>query len=94
MARKIGDNMIKMIYSDSLDEMVVSGFTKQKVYFNDKGYLICKPIHYTWNDEDCVYYNDVIDYNWYGSIPKNGTKIYTIKPYFDICRLLIKLDKC
>ena len=37
--------MDKMIYSNSLEDMVISGFTWDKH-------------HYTWNDEDCLFYRD------------------------------------
>ena len=42
-----------MIYSNSLDEMVLSGFYMKK---KDGTYR-----HYTWNDEDCVYWADDVD---------------------------------
>lgn len=50
--------MEKMIYSNSLGEMVNAGFTKGKY-------------HYTWNDSDCLYYNDEIEDIYYIEIPLN-----------------------
>lgn len=51
--------MNKMIYSDSLDEMVIFGFSIHGV-------------HYTWNDDDCVYWSDMTDDDYYMEVPKNA----------------------
>ena len=55
--------MAYMIYSDSLDEMVVYGFTVQ---------LRRGTAHYTWDDVDCVYYHDDIDGNYYFEMPADA----------------------
>ena len=52
--------MMKMVYSDSLDEMVVQQFTY-------KGHL------YVWNDEDCVYYDETEgDESYLFEVPANA----------------------
>lgn len=56
MKRVLGSNYI---YSDSLDEMVLKGFTY-------------KGKHYTWNDPDCVYYQDDVDDEWYDEVPEGA----------------------
>ena len=81
-----------MIYSDSLCEMVVAGFTRQKVYFGNDGIKKCRPIHYTWNDEDCVYYSDDTDEDFYMEVPQNGIKTYSLK-IGHTARVLIRVDK-
>ena len=48
-----------MIYSDSLECMVHKGFS----YHHS---------HYTWNDEDCVYWNDDTDDDYYMEIPSDA----------------------
>ena len=53
--------MKKMIYSDSLDIMVYSGFTLGKN-------------HYTWHDLDCVYYNDDCEEDFYMEIPHDAIR--------------------
>lgn len=49
----------KMVWSDSLVEMVHVGFTIGKK-------------HYSWNDEDCVYYWDEADDDYYMEAPDNA----------------------
>ncbi len=56
--------MMKMIYSDSLNEMVVYGF---RMKLKRGGYT-----HYTWSDADCVYWNDDVDDKYYMEVPKNA----------------------
>ena len=51
--------MDKMIYSNSLDYMVVSGF-----YW--------KGMHYTWNDEDVVFWNDSVDDDFFWCVPDDA----------------------
>lgn len=82
------------IYSESLDEMVENGFSMVAVLFGDNGYKVCKPIHYTWSDEDCVYYNDGVDDDFYMEIPKCvGAKYCCRNKNFNYKRYMIKLDK-
>ena len=63
---------MKMVYSDSLNEMVQAGFTLVKVRFYKDGrpYKVTK-IHFTWNDYDCVYWCDDTD-DWFYFEPKAG----------------------
>lgn len=82
---------VKMVYSDSLCKMVVAGFTRQRIYFGNDGITKCKPIHYTWDDSDCVYYNDDTDNDFYMEVPKNGAKAYSLK-LRHTSRILIRLD--
>ena len=56
----------KMIWSDSLDENVVAGFTIEDEVDGTK--------HYTWNDDDCVYYWDEADDDYYMEVPM-GAKV-------------------
>ena len=50
---------MRMIYSDSLNEMIIKGFTY-------------KSKHYTWNDLDCVYYCDNVDDTYFFEVPINA----------------------
>ena len=56
----------KMVYSDSLDEYVIAGFTIEDEEEGTK--------HYTWYDDDCVYYWDEADDDYYMEVPK-GAKL-------------------
>ena len=83
-----------MIYSDDLETMIPAGFTTQKVLFDrqgGEGYKVCKPMHYSWNEEDLLYYSDDIDGKAYDEIPENGFKSYTLK-LGKRARVLVKLD--
>ena len=83
-----------MIYSDYLETMIPAGFTTQKVLFDrrgNEGYKICKPMHYSWNEEDLLYYSDDIDGEYYIEIPKNGEKRLTLK-LGKTARVLVILD--
>lgn len=55
----------KMVYSDSLDRLVIYGF-----WVDDDG--CSEKIHYTWNDDDCVYYSDVEDGEFYSDVPRGA----------------------
>ena len=71
-----------MIYSDSVGYMVQSGFTTRKVVFDNicvNRYSIKKAFHWTWNDEDCVYYRDDVDDMVVDEPIKNGQKTYVLK---------------
>ena len=83
-----------MIYSNSLGCMIEKGFTISKVVFYNKGgfKLLRYKEHFTWNDNDCVYYSDEIDGKYYFEIPKNGTKCYVLIPSAH-GRLLVRVDK-
>ena len=58
--RKVKD----MIYSESLDEMIIKGFYMKK---NNGEYR-----HYTWNDLDCLYWADDVDDMFYNEVPQNA----------------------
>lgn len=47
---------MKYIYSHSLDDIVLKAF-----YYKGK--------HYTWNDIDCVYYDDDTEENYFMDVP-------------------------
>lgn len=49
-----------IVWSDTLDDFVVKGFTY-------KGH------HYTWNDQDAVYYRDDVDDHILYSVPELAT---------------------
>ncbi len=54
--------MAKYIYSDQEDRMVKQGFVRKysigdEVWIGDE--------HFTWNDEDEVYWSDVVDDKYY-----------------------------
>ena len=55
---------MKYVYSDSLNEMVIKGF---KMRMKNGEYT-----HYTWNDADCLYWNDDRDDKYYMSVPQNA----------------------
>jgi hypothetical protein len=52
---------VKMIYSDSLSKTLCSGFTYKKH-------------HWTWNDDDCLYYRDDVDDCWCNDVPEGAVK--------------------
>ena len=84
----------KMIYSDYLETMIPTGFTTQKILFDrqgNEGYKVCKPMHYSWNEEDLLYYSDDVDDKAYDEIPTNGIKSYTLK-LGKRARIMVKLD--
>ena len=58
-----------MVYSDSLGVMIIKGFYMKKKNGEYR--------HYTWNDEDCVYWADDVDDRYYCEIPNNA--IFTLK---------------
>ena len=60
---------VKMIYSESLDCMVIKGFYMKK---KNGEY-----IHYTWDDLDCVYWAVDVDDRYYEELPENA--ILTLK---------------
>ena len=50
---------MKYIYSHSLDDMVVESF-------------YCNGQHYTWNDADCVFYNDATEEDFWMTVPDDA----------------------
>ena len=57
-------NTNNMIFSKYLGEMVIKGFYMKK----KNGDLR----HYTWNDDDCVYWADDVDDKFYFEVPQNA----------------------
>ena len=87
--------MYKMVYSNTLECMVVSGFTVQRVAIDKSGltnYKIYEPKHYTWDDDDCVYRRDDVDDVWFENIPRNGRRCLMLTLLYR-GRFLVKLDK-
>lgn len=56
--------MSSYIYSDSLDTMVVRGFTIHWKKYGDE--------HYTWSDDDCLYWSDDRDDYCYADVPEKA----------------------
>ena len=50
---------MEYIYSESLNDMVVKSF-----FWNGS--------HYTWNDADCVFYNDESDDDYWMTVPDDA----------------------
>ena len=50
---------MKQIYSDYLEKMIPSGFTVDGT-------------HYTWDEDDLLYWSDETDEDYYMSIPNNA----------------------
>ena len=87
--------MVKMIYSEYFGMMIPQGFTTIKVILTNDGskpLILGKKEHFYWDEEDLVYYSDIIDGKYYMDIPHNAIKILVLTPN---ChgRLLVKLDK-
>lgn len=83
-----------MIYSSSLEEMVVKGFSVTNCFKSktgNEGFIFGKTKHYLWNDMDCVYYNDDTDEDFYFEVPKNGEKKLSLKYNYER-RILVRLD--
>lgn len=79
---------------NNMKGMIPTGFTIRKVFFDRKGnepYKICKQEHYTWDENDLVYYSDDIDGKYYMEIPKNGEKRLSLK-LGKTARVLVVLD--
>lgn len=64
--------MVKMIYSDYMECMIVAGFTVTKTY--EDGKVVSH--HYTWNEIDLVYYNDDVDGVLFDELPTEKEKKY------------------
>ena len=58
-----------MVYSEYLGIMVIKGFYMKKKSGEYR--------HYTWNDEDCLYWADDVDDRFYFEVPQNA--ILTLK---------------
>ena len=84
-----------MIYSDYLETMIPQGFTLTKVFIHREHwtpYKISKRSeHFTWNEEDLVYYSDIIDGKYYDEIPQNGIRAFSLLAGYD-ARYLVKID--
>lgn len=62
----------RMVYSNSLGRHVVYGF-----WVDDDGCF--DKIHYTWNDDDCLYYSDIEDGEFYSDVPRGAELDFTTK---------------
>lgn len=59
--------MAKMIWSEAQEKMVVKGFSRSANGFR---------AHYTWNDDDEVYYNDEDEEDYYMTIPASAGRCF------------------
>ena len=85
-----------MIYSEYLGMMIPKGFTLKRVYIDITGtkhYWINGCKHYTWNEDDLVYYNDNVDDDFFYDIPCNGFKRLSLLSGYHKMRYLIIKDK-
>ena len=90
--RKVFD----MVYSEYLGTMIVKGFTLKRFYIDITGvkpYLIKGCKHYTWNEDDLVYYNDDVDDDFFFDIPCNGFKRLSLLSGYRRMRYLVIKDK-
>ena len=88
--------VIDMIYSEYLEMMIPKGFTIKRCYIDITGtkpYYITGCNHYTWNEDDLVYYNDDVDEDFYYDIPCNGFKSLSFLSGYRRMRYLIIKDK-
>lgn len=75
---------------------MIKGFTTYRVIINRQGkekYRLTNKKHYTWNNDDMVYYNDDTDEDYFMEIPKNGKRLIVLSKMYYRSRLLVKLDK-
>ena len=82
-----------MVYSEYLGTMVVKGFTLKRAYIDITGknpYFIKGCKHYTWDEDDLVYYNDAVDDDFFFDIPCNGFKRSTLLTGYRMRYLIIK----
>ena len=74
-------NTNNYIYSETIGTMIPKGFTTRKVLFSKDGstpYKICNSFHWTWNEEDAVYYRDDVDDIYKYEMPINGEKCFNL----------------
>ena len=70
----------------------VKKFSIQNIFFRKDGsrnYIVGVPKTYIWNDEDCLYYNEDSDEDWFDEVPSNGRKCISFKIGYNR-RLLVK----
>lgn len=58
----IKDKNIKRVYSDYLEDFIPAGFVRK---YSASDYCYIGKEHYTWNEEDLVYYSDDEDGKMY-----------------------------
>ena len=87
--------MSSYIWSDTVGTMIPKGFTTRAVLIKNDGsepYKVCAPYHWTWDEDDAVYYRDDIDgETMYYEVPDNGKKGLTLKLGYHR-RTLVKID--
>lgn len=81
-AKKNGDDcmledigMPKRVWSNSLEKNVVYGFYVEEDGGSDM-------THYTWNDEDCLYYSDDVDGDCYSDVPRGAELDYEDNDFY------------
>lgn len=82
------------MYSEYLEKEIPSGYTKTFVYFSKDGsepYEIGKSYHYTWNEDDLLYYRDDTDELFNESVPRNGYRGLSLRLNKKV-RVMIKAD--
>lgn len=52
------DKNIKRVYSEYLEEFIPTGFIRK---YSASDYVIVGTEHFTWNEDDLVYYSDDVD---------------------------------
>ena len=52
------DKNIKRVYSEYLEEFIPAGFVRK---YSASDYVIVGKEHFTWNEDDLVYYSDDVD---------------------------------
>lgn len=74
--------MSKYVWSDTLGTLIPRGFYTRKVVFKNDGskpYRIAREFHWTWNEDDAVYYRDDVDDTFTYEVFKNGLKTYVLE---------------
>lgn len=86
--------MSSYIWSDTVGTMIPKGFTTRAVLIKNDGsepYKVCQPVHWTWYEDDAVYYCDIVDDKFTFEVPDNGEKGLTLKLGYHR-RTLVKID--
>lgn len=82
------------IWSDTVGTMIPKGFTTRAVLIKNDGsesYKVCQPVHWSWHEEDAVYYCDIVDDKFTFEVPDNAEKGLTLKLGYHR-RTLVKID--
>lgn len=83
-----------LIWSDTENAMIPQGFTTRAVLIRKDGsepYKVCKSFHWTWHEDDAVYYRDDVDDSFRYEVPENGEKALSLKLGYKR-RTLVTLD--